>query len=115
MHNGAKNNHSHYVGHEGGETDDHGELLEKEEISEEKDTSAEEGGGASRADTQSHLSVALLHLVEPGGSQRVHIVRSQMKHVVHCKPDKHHHSNRLVLTELLSVPVHECDDRKDDH
>lgn len=67
MHNSSKDDHSHNVSHECSETDDHGELLEEQQVSKEKDSSTEEGCGTSRGDTETHLSVALLHLLESGG------------------------------------------------
>jgi hypothetical protein len=38
-----------------------------------------------------------------------------VKDVVHSKSNKHHNRDGLVLAELLPIPMHEGNDREDDH
>lgn len=88
--------------------------MEEKEVSKEQDCSTEEGSGAPTCNTETHFSVALLHLLEPCSTKWMHVVCSQMEDIVDGKSDEHDHSDGLVWAELLAIPVHKGDDTEDD-
>lgn len=94
--------------------DDHGELLESDQLAAEERDAAAQSGNRATENADSHLGVGLLNLLVPRALHRVLVVRSQVNDIVDCQTDHDDDGNGLGYAELPALKHHDSNNTHDD-
>lgn len=82
MHDCSEQGHREQECHEDRQSNDESKCLKENKVSEIEEESAHESSDAATQNTNSHLSVSLSHFECPCWLRRVHVISTQMEHII---------------------------------